>query len=113
MTVKPVPAGYHTATPYLVVDDGRKAIDFYKRAFNAELHMSMEGPGGMIIHAEVRIGDSIVMLGEEMPNMYNKSPKSVGSTTAGVMLYVPDVDKAFQQAVAAGANPAALRIALP
>lgn len=102
--VKAIPDGYRSVTPYLVVDNASQAIDFYKRAFNATELVRMNGPGGKVIHAEIRIGDSVVMLGDEMPNMYNKSPKTVGATTAGVMIYVEDADALFAQAVAAGAS---------
>lgn len=106
MAVKPIPAGYHTVTPYLVVNDAAGAIDFYKRAFGAQEIMRMAGPQGKIGHAEIKIGDSVIMLGDEMPaaNMSTRSPQSVGGTTAGLMLYVENVDSAFQQAVNAGAK---------
>jgi PhnB protein len=100
--VKAIPEGYHTATPYLVVHDATKAIEFYKRAFDAtELHR-MQGPQGKIAHAEIKIGDSVIMLADEMPGNTNRSPHSLGATTGGLMLYVNDVDTAFQKAVNAG-----------
>jgi PhnB protein len=102
--VKPVPDGYHSVTPYLIVKGAGQAIDFYKRAFGATEIMRMPGPGGIIMHAEIRIGDSVVMLSDEMPQAFGKSPKTLGGTTAGVMVYVPDVDKTYKQAVAAGAT---------
>ena len=86
--VKPIPEGYHTATPYLTVHDAAKAIDFYKRAFDAtELHR-MNGPDGKIAHAELKIGDSVITLSDEMPGSETRSPQSLGGTTSGVFLYV-------------------------
>src|SRR5690242_15202137 len=102
--VKPIPEGYRTVTPYLTVNDGAKAIDFYKRAFGAQEHGRVNGPGGKIAHAEIKIGDSIVMLSDEYPNAGNRSPQSLGGSTVNIFLYVNDVDSAFQQAVAAGAK---------
>ncbi len=102
--VKPVPQGYHSATPYLTVSDAAGAIDFYKRAFGAQETMRMDAPGGKIGHAEIKIGDSMIMLGDEMPGMGNQSPQTLHGTTAGIMLYVEDADKLFNQAVSAGAQ---------
>ena len=104
MPVKPIPTGFHTATPYLVVNDAAAAIDFYKRAFGAQEIMRMNGPHGKIGHAELRIGDSVLMLSDEMPGSGMRSPKSLGGTAAGVFLYVEDVDSAFQKATSAGAK---------
>jgi len=104
MPVKPIPEGYRTATPYLVVHDAAKAIDFYKRAFDAKEIMRMEGPPGKIGHAEIRIGDSIVMLADEMPQMAAKAPQTLGGTTGGIFLYVTDVDAVYQNAIGAGAK---------
>lgn len=103
MSVPFQPAGYHSVTPYLIVRGAAQALAFYAQAFGAVeiLRLPM---GELIGHAEIRIGDSVVMLGDEMPNMYNKSPKTVGATTAGVMIYIEDVDALFAQAVAAGAT---------
>jgi len=100
----PIPDGYHAVTPYLIVDGAARAIDFYQRAFGAEEIMRMRGPDGKIGHAELRIGDSIIMVSDEMPESGARSPHSLGGTTAGLFLYVPDVDKVFSQAVAAGAT---------
>jgi PhnB protein len=105
-SVKPVPDGFHTATPSLVVRDAAKAIDFYKQVFGAEERMQMPGPDGKIIHAEIKIGDSIVFLSDEIPNMGGKSPQSVGAYTGGIYLYVPNVDEIHQRAVDAGAKSA-------
>ena len=105
--VKPIPEGYHTATPYLIVHDAAKAIDFYKRAFDAtELHR-MNGPDGKIAHAELKIGDSVIMLSDEMPGSETRSPQSLGGTTSGVFLYVKDVDAVFHRATTAGAKATA------
>ena len=105
--VKPVPDGYHTVTPHLVLDDCAKAIELYKKAFGAQEHLRMPGPGGKIVHAVLKIGDSMVMMSDEMPSMPNrpglyKSPKSAGLSTAALFLYVPDVDAAFDRALNAG-----------
>src|SRR5690349_6732756 len=102
--VKPVPQGYHTVNTYLTVNDGARAIEFYKRAFGAQERFRMEGPNGKIAHAELQIGDSVMMLSDEMPGSLCRSPQSVGGTTINTFLYVPDVDKTFDQAVAAGAR---------
>jgi uncharacterized glyoxalase superfamily protein PhnB len=105
-SVKPVPDGFHTATPSMVVRDAAKAIDFYKRVFGAEERMRMPGPDGKIIHAEIKIGDSIIFLSDEIPNMGGKSPQSVGAYTGAVYLYVPNVDEIVQRAVDAGSKSA-------
>lgn len=102
--VKPIPQGFHSVTPYLTLNDTARAIDFYKRAFGAQEVTRMNGPEGKVIHAEIRIGDSIIMLGDEMPGMGYRSPQSLGGTTCGINIYVDDVDKVFHQAVSAGAQ---------
>lgn len=102
--VKPIPVGYHTVTPGLTVKDGTRAIDFYKRAFEAQERFRMEGPPGKIGHAELQIGDSMIMLSDEMPGNNNRSPQSLGGTSVNIFLYVKDVDASFKQAVAAGAK---------
>lgn len=104
---KPVPEGFHTVTPHVVVDDCARAIDLYAKAFGAEERVRHDGPGGKIVHAEVRIGDSVVMMSDEMPPMPGqpgvyKSPKSAGLATAALFLYVNDCDAAFDRAVKAG-----------
>lgn len=104
MAVKSVPEGYHTATPYLYVKGGAKALDFYKKAFGATELMRMEGPGGSIGHAEIRIGDSPIMLADESPEMGARSPETYGGSAVGIMLYVPDVDATVKRAVDAGAK---------
>ena len=103
MAVKPIPDGYHTVTPYLIVQSAAKALDFYKKAFGATEVCRMPGPGGKIMHAELRVGDSVVMLSDEFPGMSTaRSPKALGGTTGGLFLYLPDVDAAFKRAVEAG-----------
>ena len=103
--VKPIPEGYRTVTPYLTLKGAARAIDFYKRAFGAQEVERMMGPDGeSVMHAEVRIGDSVVMLSDEFPQMGSRSPETLGGTTASLFLYVPDVDTAFQRAVDAGAK---------
>jgi PhnB protein len=104
MAVKPIPEGYHTVTPYLAVDDAAKAIEFYKRAFGARERGRMPGPDGKIAHAEVEIGDALIMLSDPMPQSTIKSPKELGGTSGGIFLYVEDVDEVFQQALDAGAT---------
>jgi PhnB protein len=104
MPVKPIPDGYHTVTPYLVVNNAGAAIDFYKRAFGAQEIMRMDGPPGKIAHAELKIGDSMIMLSDEMPGASCRSPQSLGGTAAGIFLYVKDVDSVFRQATSAGAK---------
>jgi PhnB protein len=98
------PEGYNSVTPYLIVSDAAKAIEFYKQAFGATEIMRMEAPGGKIGHAEIKIGDSPIMLGDEMPEMGYSSPQSLGGTPVTMMIYVEDVDTVAGQAVAAGAQ---------
>lgn len=105
--VKPIPDGYHTATIYLTIRGTDQAIEFYKKAFGAEELVRMPGPDGKsVMHAEIRIGDSMIMMGEEMPGAQGKclSPATLKGSTAGVMLYVADVDASFKRAVDAGAT---------
>jgi PhnB protein len=102
--VKPIPEGYHAVTPYLIVNGGAKAIDFYKKAFGAMELFRMAQPDGKIGHAEIKIGDSPIMLADEAPAMDAKSPQSFGGSPVGIHLYVEDVDKVFNQAIAAGAK---------
>jgi PhnB protein len=103
MPAKPIPDGYYTATPYLIVDDAAGAIEFYKKAFGAQELMRFDVPGGKIGHAEIRIGNSPIMLADEFPGM-GKSPKTLGGTPSSIMLYVADVDAMYNQAIAAGAR---------
>jgi PhnB protein len=102
--VKPIPDGYPQVSPYLVVDDGAKAIDFYTKVLGATERMRMGAPGGRIGHAELQIGDSVVMLADEFPEMGAVSPKTVGGTPVTLGMYVEDVDKTFDAAVKAGAK---------
>src|SRR5579864_2639355 len=104
--VKPIPQGHRTVTPYLTLNDAARALDFYKRAFGAQEVMRMDAPNGKIGHAEIKIGDSIVMIADEMPGGGNtaRSPQSLSGTTAGIFLYVENADAVFNQAVAAGAQ---------
>lgn len=103
--VKPIPAGCHTLTPMLTVRGGDKAIDFYKRALGADERMRILGPDGKsIMHAEIKIGDSIVMLGEEQPQRGCRGPQTLGGTPVSLYLYVENVDQAFTRAASAGAT---------
>jgi len=100
-----VPEGYHTVTPCLTVKDAAESIEFYKRAFGAEEVMRVHGPDGKsLMHAEIKVGNSRIMLGDEMPEMRCLAPASVGGTTSSLYVYFPDVDAAFRRAVAAGAK---------
>lgn len=103
--VKAVPEGYHTATPSLVIRGAARAIEFYQKAFGAQELFRMPGPGGIVLHAEIQIGDSRIMLTDESPRMGNHSPESLQGTPVGVFLYTEDADAFFQRAVAAGARP--------
>jgi len=104
-SVKPVPEGFHTLTPYLSVKGAAQAIDFYKKAFGATERYRLPGPDGKTVgHAEIVIGDSIVMLADEMPEYGNQSPQSLNGTPVNFALYVEDADRAFQRAVSAGAK---------
>ncbi len=102
--VKPVPVGYHTATPTLTVDNGARALEFYTKAFSAKKREGVSSFDGKILHAEFQVGDSIFMLSDEFPEMGNRSPKSLGGTAGAVWLYVPDVDATYRLALAVGAT---------
>ncbi len=104
MSAKPIPDGYHTATPYLVVQNAASAIEFYKKAFGAEELMRLASPDGKIGHAEIKIGDSPIMLADEFPEMGYRGPQALGGSPVSIMLYVEDVDARFNQAIAAGAK---------
>ena len=101
--VKTIPDGYHSITPYLICKGAAKALDFYKKAFGATELMRFD-MGGSIGHAEIKIGDSIVMLGDAMKEMGHKSPKTLGGTPVTLMMYVEDVDATFDRAIKAGAQ---------
>lgn len=102
MAVKPVPEGYHTVTPYIICKGAAAALDYYKKAFGATELMRYGGPDGQIGHAEIKIGDSVIMLADEFPQMKALSPQTVGGTPVSLMLYVDDVDTVFKRALAAG-----------
>ena len=102
--VKPVPEGYHSVTPYLVVQDAARALDFYQRVFGAKEIVRMNNPQGRVGHAEIRIGDSILMLAEETPNSGVRSPQSVNGSTVSIFVYLEDVDSVFNKALSAGAQ---------
>jgi PhnB protein len=104
MPVQPIPPGYHTATPYLIVQGAAEALEFYKKAFGAVEKMRVPGPGGKIMHAEIQIGDSRIMLADEFPGMGARSPQTIGGTSASILLYVQKVDAVFARAIAAGAK---------
>lgn len=101
--VKPIPEGHHTLTPHIVVNDGNSAIEFYKNAFGAEERGRMQGPDGKVMHAELRIGDSMVYLCDEFEGIA-RSPKSIGDTGVTFHLYVESADDVFNTAVSAGAG---------
>src|SRR5262249_12482440 len=99
-----IPQGFHSVTPHLIVRDAARALDFYKKAFGAEVMGVMPTPDGKIMHAAIKIGDSIIMLNDEFPEMGARSPQSTGGTSVTLHLYVEDVDTRFAQAVSAGAT---------
>ena len=98
---KPVPEGYHTLTPFMTVKDCTRAIEFYKQAFGAEERGIAKDPSGKVMHAEIKIGDSIVMMADEFPDFGALAPESGGGTSMGLHIYLPDVDAAFDRAVRA------------
>lgn len=103
---KPIPEGYHNVTPTFMFRDARKAIEFYKNAFGAQERYVMPNPDGTgVMHAEMMIGDSIIMLGEESPMMCGKSAESLGDSPISFFIYVENVDSSFRRAVEAGAKP--------
>ena len=102
MTVHYLPEGYHNVIPYLVIDGAARAIDFYREVFGAVEVMRMSGPDGKIGHAEIKIGDSPVMLADESPEQGQKSLRTIGGSPVSLMVYVDDVDAVFKRAVAAG-----------
>jgi PhnB protein len=102
--VQPIPEGYHTATPYLIVKGAASAIEFYKKAFGATELLRMVQADGRIGHAEIKIGDSPIMLADEFPEMGARGPQSLGGSPVSILLHVEDVDALFSQAVAAGAK---------
>jgi PhnB protein len=104
MAVKPIPEGYHTLTPYIEIENAGEAIEFYKRAFGAKEQVRMDAPGGKIGHAELEIGDSLLMLADPFPQSSIKTPKDLGGTTVNLFMYVDDADAVVQQAVDSGAT---------
>lgn len=101
---KGIPEGYHTVTPSITFKDSRKAIEFYKKAFGAQERHIMPGPDGKVMHAEIKIGDSFIMMCDEIPKCQNKSAETLGITPIFFYVYTEDADAAFQKAVAAGAE---------
>jgi len=105
MVAKSIPQGYHSVTPYLIVKGAAGALDFYKRAFGAtETFRTPAAPDGRIGHAEIKIGDSVIMLADEYPDMGYRSPQTLGGSGVSLMIYVERVDEVFKQAVKAGAK---------
>jgi PhnB protein len=104
MSAQPIPAGYHAVTPYLAVNGAARAIEFYKTAFGATEVMRLPGPDGKIAHAEIKIGDSIIMLADENLEWGNRSPQTLGGSPVMIALYIVDVDTVAHRAVAAGAT---------
>ena len=104
MSVNPIPKGYHSVTPYLIVRGGADAIEFYKKAFGAVELFRFPSPDGKIGHAEIKVGDSPIMLADEYPDMGYNGPQTIGGSPVSLMIYVDDVDTVFNQAVKAGAS---------
>ena len=104
MTTKAIPEGYRTATPYLIVNGAANAIEFYQRAFGATEMLRMADPQGRIGHAEIRIGDSVIMLADEHPTMGYRSPRALGGSSVSILLYLEEVDAVFERATKAGAK---------
>ncbi|HEX3870176.1 MAG TPA: VOC family protein [Pirellulales bacterium] len=104
MAVKAIPEGYYTVTPYMIVRDAARAIEFYKQAFGAEELMRLPSPNERVGHAELQIGNSRIMLADEFPEMGIKSPQTLGGSAMSILLYVEDSDAMFQRAVDAGAK---------
>src|SRR6266571_1815575 len=102
MAVKPVPDAYRTATPYFIVNHAAGAIEFYKKAFGATERIRLADPTGKVMHAEIRIGNTPLMLADEFPEMGYRSPQSLGGSPVSILLYVEDVDRWFERATAAG-----------
>jgi PhnB protein len=104
MAVKPIPDGYPRVSPYLVVDGAQKAIEFYSTVLGATERMRMPGPDGRIGHAELQVGDSVIMLADEFPDMGAKGPSAYGGSPVSISVYVEDVDATFDKATGAGAT---------
>jgi PhnB protein len=101
---KPTPRGYRTVTPYLTIKDAASAIDFYKQAFQAKVLMCLSEPSGKVGHAEIKIGDSRIMLADEYPELGSRGPQSFGGSPVSILLYVEDCDDMFERAIAKGAR---------
>jgi uncharacterized glyoxalase superfamily protein PhnB len=101
---KPIPEGYHSVTPHLIVKGAAEALEFYKKAFGAEVRGVHQGPGNSIMHAEIKIGNSVLMLNDEFPDFGSLGPKSVGGTSAVMHVYTEDADALFNRVVEAGAK---------
>jgi PhnB protein len=102
MSAKAIPEGHHTVTPYLCIKGAASALEFYKKAFDATELMRLAQPDGRIGHSEIRVGDSVIMLSDEFPEIGARSPQAIGGSPVTIHLYVEDVDTVFKQAVAAG-----------
>jgi PhnB protein len=103
-SVKPIPEGFHSITPYMTISNAAEAIEFYKQAFGAEELVRMAAPDGKIGHAEIKIGNCIIMLADEFPEMGRRSAQTLGGSPVGLHIYLEDVDSAFQRAIEAGAT---------
>lgn len=106
MPVKAIPEGYHSVTPYLIVRGAARAIDFYKLVFGATELLRIPGPNDTVMHAELKIGDSVIMLGDEPENGEHKSAQTLGGSPVSLMVYIEDVDAVFARAISAGAKEA-------
>ncbi len=104
MSVQPIPSGYHSVTPYLIIAGAEKAIEWYRVSFHAEEKLRLVGPGGSIGHAEIKIGNSVVMLADEHPDFGVHAPGHFGGSPASLMIYVEDVDEVFSRSVELGAE---------
>ena len=104
MSAKPIPAGHHTVAPYLAIKDAVKALEFYKKAFGATESYKLLMPDGRLGHAEIRLGDSLIMMADEFPEYGGKAPTTLGGSPVSIHLYVEDVDAFFKKALAAGAK---------
>ena len=102
--IEPIPTGYHSITPYLIVDDAKGAMEFYQRAFGAAVVLQLDRPDGKVAHAEVKLGDSMIMLADEASEMGYHSAKAIGGSPVKILLYIENVDAVFNRAVEAGAE---------
>lgn len=102
--VQPIPQGYHTVTPYMTIRNCAKAIEFYKKTFDAVETVRLDGPNNKIMHAEIKIGDSVLMMSDESEEWKNKGPEQLGGSPISVVLYVENVDEVFNKAIKEGAS---------